>query len=264
MSEAAVSERRRTSLAALVGALGLLAFAPPLGAQSAEAPGAPSASARAEELYLGADFDAARAAAEASLASPTATREELVRSLRVLVALDSMTGTPDTLARSARSLALLDPAAAPADGAPESALEAVQTARSTPAPTVELTREGDVVSATAAGTPSVASELALRCEDAAGTHGSTAPATGEVTLEVSGEGEVHCTAELRTAGGIVLASGTIGARPSGGSSAGSSDELPWILVGVGGGLVVVGVVIGIVVAASSSGPRFDAPVVIGW
>jgi hypothetical protein len=57
------------------------------------------------------------------------------------------------------------------------------------------------------------------------------------------------------------------AAPTGATSGESLDgDLPWILLGVGGGVVMLGVVIGVAVGVSSSNqsPTFDAPVVIGW
>lgn len=236
-----------------------LAFGSPAEAQSAQ---------RAHALYESADFDAARAEADAVVASSTATRDELIEALRVLVALESMTGSPDALAERARSLAALDPQALPAEGAPESAAEAVRVARASEPVIVQIDREGPHVVARALRAPSVARELVLRCEDGSGTHGNTALPSAEAVVELEGDGEAACTAELRTAGAIVLASSSHGERATVGPSEGEGSrldrDLPWILLGVGAALLVGGVVIGVVVGTSNATPTFGGPVVIGW
>lgn len=259
-----MAERRRRVAASLAG---LLACAMLVGLACPSTTRAQSA-AHANELYLGADFDGARREATAVVGSGTATRAELVEALRVLVALESMTGTDASLAGAAYSLVLLDPTATPAEGAPETALAAVVAARTQPPPEVSLQREGGHVVAAASRPPSIASELVLSCEDATGPHRASGPRDAATSVDVEAQGDVHCAAELRTASGLVLASSERRSQTAPGGATGGSAldrDLPWILVGVGGAVIVLGVVIGVAVAASgSSSASFDAPVVIGW
>jgi hypothetical protein len=242
----------------------LLAMAAPVLAQEA----APTGIARAGELYLGADFEGAQREARRVLAAGTSTREDVVGALRLLVALETMLGQPTRAAESARLLVALDPTAEPAAGAPDEATQAVVAARARPRPSVTVEIGTGVAIATATDSPESGAALWLECDDAAGARAQSGPTTAPLRLPVDTAHDVRCRAQLRTLGGMPFAETTDDHRPAGGigGSGSRDDSTLWIVVGIGGGVVLTALIVGIAVAASSgpSDATFGAPVVIGF
>jgi hypothetical protein len=238
--------------------------------------------ARAGELYLGADFEGARREARRVALAATTSREDLIGALRLLVSLETILGQPARAEEAARLLALLDPTAEPAAGAPEEATAAVVAARTAPRPSVAVRFAEGVATATATDAPPFAVQLALDCEDAAGPHAASGEPTLPLRQSLDATHEARCRAQVRTPGGVVLAEAIGAIRPDGtavtgsggagsggaggGARAGIDDQTLWIVLGVGGGVVLTALVVGIAVAASSGGAdaTFSAPVVIGF
>ncbi|GAB4201650.1 MAG: hypothetical protein OHK0013_13950 [Sandaracinaceae bacterium] len=251
----------------LVASLGVAAVPACARAQSVE---------RAGELYLGADFEGARREARRVALAATTSREDLIDALRLLVSLETILGQPARAEEAARLLVLLDPTAEPAAGAPEEAAATVAAARTAPRPSV-VVRFSDGVATATTDAPPIGARLALDCVDAAGSHAVEGEPTLPLRQPLDTTQQARCRAQIRTPGGVVIVEATGSVRPDGvavagrgggggGAQAGIDEQTLWVVLGVGGGVVLTALVVGIAVAASS-GDRdatFAAPVVIGF
>jgi hypothetical protein len=214
-----------------------------------------------------ASFEEARASLRAAISAPGATREILADAYRYLATTEGVLGDPSAARRLAEVAVALDAEAQPAEGAPPEVVRVFDEARAAAGgPAISYTIEeaadgGRVVQARVArdlGELSRRLEIELVCGSS-----TSRDALPGVSLVLPRAATGTCEAEVELNDGTVVFSRTVTlARrdPSAtGEAPGAADDTPWIVLGVvGGGLALVGLVIGIVFAATS-GPVEGQP-----
>ena len=242
--------------AVLIGALVAL-----LAQAAAAQPRAGGGLAHARELYVRAEFEAATDAFEAELAAAR-DAATAVEAHRYLVALASILGAPDVADGHALAAVALAPDVTPPPGAPPEAAEHLDDARRATAGVrlhLEVAPGGSGMLLAALEPPidGVVARLELRCADATDPTGDAHRVEGlppSVALDVAGvERPYRCTASGALRSGAVLLEARYAA------DADEPAETPWAWIGAAAGIAAAGLVVAIVLVASTGpdGARID-------
>jgi hypothetical protein len=235
-------------------------------------------------LYLAADFQAAAAAFDRALGSPTLTAEEALEAHRHLAALLLALGTESEARAHAAAAVALDPEATAPEGAPPGLVELLDEARGARASVAisagALERGAATeIEATVAPAPDrLFGALRLRCADdtdaADGVEAEGPAPRVTVTLSVPDDAtSIACHAAALSRGGADLVTAErrfeLGETPvTPDQSTDDGGGLPaWPFIVGGAAVAVVAAVVIIVVVASSSGSdqaRFGSTTVEGW
>jgi hypothetical protein len=234
---------------------------------------------RGRQLYLEANFEGARVAFEAVLASADLDRAGATEAHRFLAAISLIVGDAPGAARHAAAAVALTPTVTSPEGAPpelEGALDAAREELGEEGATLRISSDpevidsGDSAQVTARLEPSpvgLAAALQLRCagEDVPPADAAGPPPSVAVTVAPArGASAVECAARAETDGGATLlyAEATIPVR--GGSGGGEVLWWPWV-VGAGGAAVIAAVVtVVVVVLTAPTDANIVGPQVEGW